>query len=271
MEIKTYIPKAELSSYVEFIWYSSDENPSTAPERVLPNGASQLIINLGNDSFRHFCDSDLQQNQEYDHSVLTGIHTRHIFMDPSTRLSTVGVVLRPGAVSSLFGIPASEFKNQVVGLEAVLKADISALRQQLIDAPAAEEKFRILETFLSQYVDCDFQINPAVTFAVAEIEDHHGTMQISDILNKTGYSRRWFSKNFKDMAGITPKQYARINRFQFALKVIRENSNPNWVNLAVSCGYFDQSHFIHDFKDLSGISPLEYCNNQTDQLNHLPA
>lgn len=271
MEIKTYIPKADLSPYVEFFWYSKEENPSTDKERVLPNGASQLIINLENDNFRHFNNSDQQQKQEYNYAVLTGIHTRHIFIDPSTRLSTVGVVLRPGAVSSLFGTPASEFKNQVIGLEAVLKADISALRQQLIAAPTAEDKFRLLELFLSQYINSDFQVNPAVTFAVSEIDSHQGTIQISDILDKTGYSHRWITRVFKEISGVTPKQYARISRFQHSLKVIRENSSPNWANLALSCGYFDQSHFIHDFKDLSGISPSEYCNNQTDQVNHLPA
>lgn len=271
MELTTYIPKEKLSAYAEFIWYSNEESPSAAKERVLPNGASQLIINLGNDSFRHFSDSHLQQNQEYDHTVLTGIHTRHIFMDPSTRLSTLGVVLRPGAVSSLFGIPASEFKNQVVGLEAVMKTDISALRQQLIDAPATEEKFKLLETFLCRELNVDFRLNPAIVFGIQQIDQQHGAKPISDIRAKTGYSRRWFSKNFKEMAGVTPKQYARICRFQHALNMIRASDNPNWASLALSCGYFDQAHFIHDFRKLAGTSPTVYHRNQTDQKNHLPA
>lgn len=264
----TYIPNGRLSAYVEFIWCSIEYNPQSAKERVLPSGASQLIINLGSKKFRHF--GSAGGRQEYTHTIVTGIHTGHIFLDPTTRISTMGVVLRPGATAALFGVPATEFKNRVISLGDLLSADMSSLRDRLIAAPTSKDRFHLLETFLCRQLDPGFRIKPAITFGVKQIDLHHGATHISDIREKTGYSRRWFSKSFKEMAGITPKQYARICRFQHVLSTIREHENPNWPELAISCGYFDQSHLINDFRELTGISPTDYHRKQPDQKNHLP-
>lgn len=266
----TYIPEGKLSACVEFIWYNDGYKPLSRKERVLPVGDAQLIINLGNDRFRHYEGTGEQRQVEYDPVILAGVHTGHIFLDSHTRISTIGVVLKPGATSALFGIPAGEFKNQVVSLGSFLKTDVTELRQRLIAAPALPDKFSLVESFLSHHLDPESQPNPAVLYAVEQINSTGGVQPISEILDNIGYSRRWFSEVFRGLNGLTPKQYARICRFQHTLEVIRSSQIPDWSGLAFNCGYYDQPHFIHEFRNFAGISPTQYYRNQSSEMNHLP-
>lgn len=265
-----YIPEGKLASYVKLFWLGENYSPVSNKERVLPNGSSQLIINLGTNYFRHFEGTDSATEKIYDPAVVAGIHTHNIFLDSHSRISTIGVVLQPGAVSALFDVAAHELTNQVISLKDIAGPGISELREKLIKADSPEGKFKLLESFLMRYLDQIFQPNPAVIYSAAQLKEKNGIQSIAELRNKIGYSSRHFSGLFKEIIGITPKQYAGICRFQHTLAAIRESRKPDWANLALNCGFYDQSHFIHSFKDLSGISPTDYFRNQQDSANHLP-
>lgn len=268
MNESIHIPSGRIARYVKFIWCSENYDPESPKERVLPTGSSQLIINLENKAFRHFSE-DKSQEYLYDPVIVAGIQSGPVFLDSYSRISTMGVVLRPGAIAAFLRLPAQKFQDQVISLEAILKRDISELREQLVAAATHQEKFVLLETFLSSLLDPEYQLHPAVDFAISQIDLANGSIPIAKIHNKIGYSRRWFSQIFRDTAGITPKHFSRILRFQHTLNLIREINKPDWSQFAISNGYFDQSHFINDFKDLAGISPSMYKNHAGEAANHL--
>lgn len=265
-----YTPKGKLSNIVKYVWYSDDYTPQTKAERVLPGGSSQIIINLGERRFRHFHTPDLNKADEYDDVILSGMRTSHVYLDSHSRISTMGVVLQNGAVPALFDVPAGEFQDQVVSLRDLAGSDISEWSEKLIEAPTVCEKFQRIEEFLSRLLtNSPTGFNPAVINAAELIRKSHGVISISEILNQTGYSRRWFSEVFRNTVGVNPKQYARLCRFQNAVSMLRDEAALNSTDIALRCGYFDQSHFIHDFKDFAGISPSEYFRAQGDAVNHL--
>lgn len=266
-----YIPKGLLATYIKSIWVSDNYSPASSRERVLPNGASQLIINLGHQKFRHFDTADSHREKDYDPALITGIYTSNIFLDSYSRISTIGAIFRPGALSALFNRPANVFTNDVVSLQNLMGSQISALRQRLIEEASAEEKCKLLGTFLYRHLNDSFQPNPAIIYSVKQLNNKNGMPRIAEIRDKTGYSRRHFSGLFKELVGITPKQYAQIRRFQFTLTLMQYRNIQDWVDIALAGGYYDQSHFNRNFKSLSGISPTEYYRNQGEALNHLPA
>lgn len=266
----THIPQGILEPYVKLMWYSNDYSPESSKERVLPQGSSQIIINLGNSIFRHFEGPDYKKERKYDPIILTGISTGYIFLDSFSRISTMGVVLKPGAITALFGIPAGEFRDQIVPVQDICETDTTELKQKLDEAAPPEDKLALLREFLAHCLEPSFQPKPAVIYAAGQLDIKNGMLPIAEILDQTGYSHRWFSKIFKETVGITPKRYSRISRFQHTLRMIRKSSIPDWTSFALSCGYYDQSHFIHDFKHFAGLSPGEYYRNQGDQINHLP-
>ncbi|SHF41789.1 transcriptional regulator, AraC family [Fodinibius roseus] len=266
-----YIPNGPISSYVKFIWISDNYTPASSRERLLPNGSSQLIINMGHQKFRHFDTADSPTEKEYDPAVITGIHTHNIFLDSHSRISTIGAVFRPGALSALFNTPAHAFTNDVISLQDLVGSQVPALRERLIETASAEAQCKLLETFLSRRLDTSFQPNPAVIYSVAQLNNKNGTPRIAEIRDKIGYSRRHFSGLFKQIVGITPKQYAKIRRFQHTLTLMHQRNIRDWAEVALAGGYYDQPHFNRDFKRLSGISPTEYYRNQGDAKNHVPA
>ena len=95
-------------------------------------------------------------------------------------------------------------------------------------------------------------------YSVGQIKEKNGCLSVEEIRDIVGYSHRRFSELFKVLVGITPKQYARICRFQHTLGSIWGGNVPDWSSIAIDSGYFDQPHFIHEFKSFSGLSPTEY-------------
>lgn len=269
MEENVHKPESPLSSFVKFIWYNDGYEPSSRIERVLPTGSSQIIINLGKNKFRHFDKNDFDLADDHKEAILAGVHTGHLFLDSYTRISTMGVVLKNGAVPALFKIPAGEFRNRIVPLDEICNRDVSGLKQKLVAAPEPKTKFRILESFIERQLSSGYQTHPAIRFAIDQIDEHHGMISISGILNQTGYSQRWFSQIFRDTAGVNPKQYARICRFQHILSRLRKYDTTDWAGFALRYGYFDQAHLIHDFQDLAGITPSEYRQHYGEAVNHL--
>ena len=93
---------------------------------------------------------------------------------------------------------------------------------------------------------------------------------MTDLADHIGISSRRFIQLFSNEVGLTPKLFSRVRRFQQVLQQIRSGTEFSWVDMAASCGYFDQVHFIHDFKEFSGINPTAYLAQKTDHLNHVP-
>lgn len=94
--------------------------------------------------------------------------------------------------------------------------------------------------------------------------------QIRKLTEKVGYSQKHFIDLFKKYVGVSPKSYLRIIRFQKVILEIEKNREINWSTIAYDCGYYDQSHFINDFKKFSGFTPNEYLRKKNENLNYVP-
>ena len=267
----THIPEGCLSSHVKYIWYGDGYQPKSIKERILPAGSTQLIINLEDTQFRHFKGVDTEEVYEFDRVVIAGVQTSPVFLDARTRTSTMGVVFWPGGIQALFGLPAGELTDQVISVGDVTDDDFFALCQKLSVASTPHKKFNLMESFLISMLDIDFQPNPAIIFSARKVYNQNGKQPVSEITKQVGYSRRRLSELFRDVIGTSPKQYSRILRFQQVLRLLRENSNPDLSRIAHISGYYDQAHFNRDFKALSGITPTDYLDKKTAELNHLPA
>ena len=84
-----------------------------------------------------------------------------------------------------------------------------------------------------------------------------------------GLSAKRFIERFKIEVGLTPKRYCRVRRFQRALALANRGRRVDWTGVALDCGYFDQAHFIHDFRSFAGLTPTEYLAARTSFQNHV--
>jgi AraC-like DNA-binding protein len=97
----------------------------------------------------------------------------------------------------------------------------------------------------------------AIDFALREFERFPAS-PVSTVIEQIGLSTRYFNQLFRDRVGLTPKLYCRVRRLQQVLRLIDGKKQINWVDIASTCGYFDQAHLIHDFRTFANCTPTEY-------------
>ena len=109
-----------------------------------------------------------------------------------------------------------------------------------------------------------------VNYATLNIQQNPTLNSIFTISQHSGYSNKHFIQIFKKHVGLTPKSYQRIVRFNKVLQEIEKYKKIDWLKISLDCGYYDQAHFINEFKTFSGINPSEYLQQRGEYLNYIP-
>jgi AraC-like DNA-binding protein len=144
-----------------------------------------------------------------------------------------------------------------------------SLRERVLAASTCEGKISVLERFLLEQAFRPLSRHPAVRFALREFQREQ-IPAIATVSDQVGLSSRRFIQVFSEQVGLSPKLFCRVQRFQQVLRIIHRDADVDWAEIALGCGYFDQAHFIHDFKEFSGINPTAYLAARTEHLNHVP-
>ncbi|MGZ4889401.1 MAG: DUF6597 domain-containing transcriptional factor [Candidatus Angelobacter sp.] len=271
MQYATHIPQPPLSRFVELFWfYDGYSAGSHKKERLMPDGSIELVINLKEDEARIYDRENLDKCERLPGTLLCGPHSSFFVIDTAQQDSVIGVHFKPGGAFPFFKMPASELHNLHVSLQDLWGHEAGLLRQRLLEAQTPETKFQVLEECLLAQAFRPLERHRAVDFALGLFRNIHTAPAIAEVADLIGISSRRFIQLFSNEVGLTPKLFSRVRRFQKVLQEIRTGSDLSWVDMAASCGYFDQAHFIHDFKAFSGINPTAYLTQKTEHLNHVP-
>ena len=270
MIMRSYIPQPPLSDFVALFWSYEGHDPPHAKERLLPTGTTELVINLRGDTLRIYDQQNTDQFKSFGASMICGTHSEFFVIDTADQASIMGVAFKPGGAFPFFNLPADELHNTHVSLDTLWRAEASFLREELLETATLETKFRVLEQALLAQAARPLARHPAVTFALKELHSVPHTRTISDVTEQIGLSARRFIQVFREEVGLTPKLYYRVRRFQEVLHLIGKERQVEWADIALTCGYFDQAHFIHDFRAFSGLNPTTYLAQRSEHLNHVP-
>ena len=131
-----------------------------------------------------------------------------------------------------------------------------------------ERRFRIIEMWMMKAITRPLNHHPAVNFAIAELE-RNPTLPTSRVAARVNLSKRRFIEVFSDEVGLTPKLFSRIQRFNRVISSVVLSNDVDWLEIAMSCGYFDQAHLIHEFQEFSNLRPTEYLGLRTEHLRHV--
>jgi AraC-like DNA-binding protein len=239
---------------VDFFWLAEGYVQPHAAERVLPTGCVDLLLSL---------------DERPATDVIAGPRSRSIILDTSRALSFIGVRFRPGGAFPFLGLPVGELQDLSVEPATLWGARARTLRDQLLHTGTANARFAILERFLLERLHEARERHPAVQYAIDTIGESHGTASVASIVDHTGLSARRFIAAFRDEVGLVPKVFSRLARFRRVIDELRDADAVDWADLALDCGYFDQSHFIHDFRAFAGVSPSAYLRQRTASANHI--
>jgi hypothetical protein len=158
-------PSGPLSRYVQILWYCENYQVSHRRERVLPNGAVQIILCLSHDKLPHWPNhAPDAAPEQLSHSLVTGVHTEYVIINTSSLECIVGAQFWPGAAPFILGVPADVVSHQEVDLSDVWGTGVETLRDQLKSVPSGQERLRVLERHLATRICPEPESNRAVRF-----------------------------------------------------------------------------------------------------------
>lgn len=264
-----HVPPPPLSDLIHFIWLHEGYAPGHAKERVFPTGTMQLIFNLGDNDFQVFDPLDINGVQTYRDVVVSGPRSESTVIGTAGLAATLGVHFKPGGAVPFFGVPASELQNRDVTLDTLWGSAASEVSEQIREAPAPDQRFRILEAFLRARMAPSAGRHPAVAFGLDQLHRGPVSLTIAAVTESAGLSHRRFNEVFQTEVGMSPKRYQRVQRLQQVVRLVDGQQDVNWARIAAECGYADQSHLIREVRALGGVSPSEYLAQRGGYPNHV--
>jgi AraC-like DNA-binding protein len=270
MYLRSYTPAPPLSLFVEKFWLWEGPGQPHARERLLPTGTTELIVNLLEDQTRVYSQRDLSRPVTLPGTILCGPHAKYFVIDSDEQISVAGVHFKAGGAFPFFAAPMDELQNQHMPLDALWGPAAGELRERVLAAATHRARFRELEQCLLDRLVRPLERRPSVAFALREFHAAPQVQSIRTVTERTGLSPGRFIELFRQEVGLKPKLFCRVRRFQQVLRVMTSRKLVRWADVAVTCGYYDQAHFINDFRAFAGINPTAYPLHNGDRVNHVP-
>jgi AraC-like DNA-binding protein len=270
MILKIHIPNYPLNKFVDNFVYYEGLNPEHAIDRFLPDGNTEIIIDF-HDTPQYIYDNETLKEIQACHNVwASGVRTGYISIPSGRQAAMFIIAFKKGMAYPFFPVPMNEMADRVVDADLLWGRNFAHLREHLMEIRDVDLKFAAAERFLLRHFQTRFNLNPAVEYALAEIIGSPDQINLGRVSGRLGYSQKHFIALFKQQVGVTPKSYLKIMRFQKAIAEIEACGEVDWTGISLDCGFYDQAHFINDFKFFSGFTPEEYLQRKSDLLNYVP-
>lgn len=253
---KTYPPSLELAEFVYRYWTLDGEKDNIPIKNtIIPDGTMKLIFHYG-DSYKHHL-----QNGEIivlPRCFLIGQLTRPYIVEPVGRTGSFVVQFKPNGFSAFSSLPIKEMENTAIPLDLVFGAKGTKVAHLILEACSTNERIQIIEAFLVAEMLNVKNISSVVESTIQTIFNANGQFAVDDFAKKNKVNRRLLTRKFTATIGLSPKQLAKTIRIQATLKALLNEDIKSLTNLAYENGYFDQAHFIKDFKEFTGLTPKEF-------------
>ena len=255
---------AALAPFVASFHYHEGEF-AAAVERILPTGQAHLMVNLDEDVFRTYSGPDCGKVHRVCGAVLAGPHGRSTAIDTMEQRRLIAVEFKVGGAAAFLPMPISEAGDQVVELEDVWGRDGGLLRERLCEASTPADKLRELETVLLERF-----VRPRDRAIAAAMSLLDRGVSVAEARSRVGLLPKTFVRRFREQVGLAPKLFSRVRRLQRIVGSVQRPASVDWSMVAADHGYTDQAHFIHDFRDLTGMTPTAYRPSSPQRRNHVP-
>lgn len=241
-----------LKGLVDVIWHFA--GPTTTPyKRILPNGRVEILVNLG-ESYRIIKGAGTEVLRA---AWIGGLLTSPQVIEQPARQNVLGIRMRPGAAFALLAMPMRELTGFQVTLHDVIGDAASELAERCAEAGSVSQVFSRAARWVADRVREAPAVDPAIAWSVARIEEQGGAVPIGELRERTGLSKTRLAASFRDQIGAAPKLYARLIRFGRVTEKLQRGAG-SLVDVAIDAGFYDQPHMNAEFRELGGLSPLEF-------------
>ena len=266
-DFKFYKPCKSLQPYVRYYWVFKSNQPLNT--LTFPIGCPQIIFHKQTPLYI----PELKTAQS--EFTISGQVNYHSHLYANGNVEMIVVVFQPYTLKAFLDLPISLLHNQEISGYDLEDKHLKRLSVQILDCENTSLCISVIEQWLlSQIADVltlktEYNIK-RITAVMKRLFIMPAT-SVTELASIACLSKKQFERLFNELVGANPKEYARIVRFQKSLKLLQHDSEDvNQAQLAYQCGYADQSHFIREFKQFSGYTPLSLrnvCKPYSDLFN----
>lgn len=252
-------PAPPLQPFIESYWFAraSAGQSMQLDESVFVDGKADILFNFGVGYQRQYLDSSAY-SETLNISNLDAQRNYPLTIHQQGSIDLVGLRFRPGGLSAFLPMPLNELTNMTLDVRQGFGGEIRDLEGRLFDAAGQPaEQAHLLDNFFLSRLGRS-ATGDLARYIASQIEQSNGEVNIRQLSRDAGYSIRSVDRFFRQVYGFPPRFYARIVRFQRVLNLLSRNPRVTLTEISLSCGYYDQPHFTHEFNQFTGNKPETY-------------
>jgi len=237
----------ESKRWMEWLWlYLADHDHPVSPHFLVPDPTVSICFTCVRDLFGQVTSPQL---------ILIGPIQRCSSLQPVPGFEMVSVKIKVEYLPSLLDTRASDHIDQQVEVKDINPRLGDVLITKLVQARSAFEALEQLALIIEAQLPVEKPVCGVTTSAMNLIRRYRGKPRIEKIANSLGLATRSLNRKVQNVTGGSPKTYGRLLRFHHVLERSDELTRPDWSNLALDCGFYDQAHMIRDFQFFTQTSP----------------
>lgn len=256
MNYQTFEPSDDLKAFVKCFWQlESPAEEIPQKQRIIPDGCMEMIFHFG-DLYKQYMRSGKAVIQP--RCCVFGQLTAPLEIEPVGVTGIFSVRFHPDGFLPFSDLPIKDYENKAVPLELAFKESGQQLAEEVSDTRSPEKKIEIIESFLLKKLKKPDTIDKIIHSTLQTIFDSNGQLSVDMLSEQLKIHRKKLERKFSTSVGISPKQLSKIIRIQSTLKRMYEKKHTTLTNLAYDGEYYDQAHFIKDFKEFTGVTPKQF-------------
>lgn len=258
MNYETFEPSEDLSALVKYYWtLEVPAEYSTEKQRIVPDGCIEMAFILGDDIKRFTSESDFVLQPR---AMVLGQMTTPFYIQPVGAVQTFAVRFYPYGFANFVTTPLKDLTNTETPVAELFgQAAADELADKIRQAASTQQRIEIIETFLLNMLGEKATVDHIVQETVDALLATSGSAPIREIIKADLSKRRQLERKFLKQIGISPKQLGKVIRLQSALKMVlnKQENGETLTRIAYESTYYDQNHFIKDFKAFTGATPKD--------------
>lgn len=256
LELAERTPQPALARYVRQLQGYVERAPGVVRRREYPGLQVVVILEL-EPKLKVYAGGQELRHKSFAGGFVAGISSAYTLTEHAGYQAGVQLNLHPLGARRLFGLPLHELHHGEVAFRDLVRPHERDLTQRLAELPTWEARFDALESFLlARLRDADEE-NRFVAWALTRIANCRGEIRPDQLARELGYSQKHLIALFHEHIGVPPKLWLRLTRFERLQHELRQGSYQSLAQLAVTCGYYDQSHLAREVKAFTGAAATE--------------
>ncbi len=256
MNYQVFEPSETLKAFVKCYWtleFPAEVNPQK--QSIVPDGCVEMIFHQG-DLYRQYLNNGESILQPK--CFVIGQLTQPLEIEPTGATNIFSVRFHPGGFLPFTLVTIKEMENVALDLTKMFGTDGHEIETKILAVTSTEEKIKLVESFLLNRLLDTETIDRVIKATVETMLTANGQISIDELSQQTNINRRQLERKFSSIVGLSPKTLSKVIRLQSTLKMLLNKDLTSLTALAYEGEYYDQAHFIKDFKEFTGKTPKEF-------------